>query len=98
VTRIRAKRPRLRLAPEAYRQLYREVLDRDGWRCQSCGRMENLQVHHIQPRGRLGDDAAENLVALCAECHRSAHNGNRSNSFLESGERSRFGDSTKVSV
>jgi predicted HNH restriction endonuclease len=35
--------------------------------------MEALQVHHIQPRGQLGDDAAENLVALCAECHRGIH-------------------------
>jgi 5-methylcytosine-specific restriction endonuclease McrA len=31
--------------------------------------MEDLQVHHIQPRGRLGDDAAENLITLCAACH-----------------------------
>jgi len=73
MTGIRAKRPRLRLDPEAYRKLCREVLERDGWRCQSCGRMENLQVHHIQPRSRLGDDTAENLVALCAKCHQEVH-------------------------
>src|ERR1700681_2927276 len=39
-----------------------KVLERDGWRCQSCGRMEDLQVHHIQRRSQLGDDTAENLV------------------------------------
>jgi HNH endonuclease len=70
---IRAKRPRLRLDPEAYRQLCREVLKRDGWRCQSCGRMEDLQVHHIQSRSRLSDDAEENLVTLCAKCRQEIH-------------------------
>ena len=70
---IRAKRPRLKLDPEAYRQLCQEVLNRDGWRCQSCGRREDLQVHHIQPRSRLGDDAEENLITLCSSCHQSLH-------------------------
>ena len=74
---IRAKRPRLRLDPEAYRQLCREVLERDGWPCQSCGHMEGLQVHHIQWRSHLGDDAAENLIALCASCHQEAHRQKR---------------------
>ena len=71
-----AKRPRLKLDAEAYRQLCHEVLDRDGWRCQSCGRLGGLQVHHIQPRSHLGDDAAENLVTLCAECHHRVHSAN----------------------
>ena len=35
---FRRKRPRLRLEPEAYRQLIREVLARNGWRCQDCGK------------------------------------------------------------
>jgi hypothetical protein len=61
LTGIRTNRPR-RLDPEAYRQLCREVLERDGWRCQSCGQMGNLQVHHIQWRSRLGNDTAENLI------------------------------------
>jgi 5-methylcytosine-specific restriction endonuclease McrA len=54
----------LRLDPEAYRLLCREVLERDGWRCQSCGRMEDLQVHHIQPRSGPGDDTAWNLLVV----------------------------------
>jgi 5-methylcytosine-specific restriction endonuclease McrA len=61
------------LEPEAYRELCREVLQRDGWRCQWCGRLEGLQAHHIQARSRLGDDAAENLITLCASCHQKAH-------------------------
>jgi len=70
---LRANRPRLRLDPEAYRQLSSEVLARGGWRCQDCGTARNLQVHHILTRGRLGDDAEENLIALCAGCHRARH-------------------------
>ena len=73
MTGIRFKRPRLKLNADAYRRLCREVLERDGWRCQSCGCIESLQVHHIQPRGRLGDDMAENLITLCVVCHQKAH-------------------------
>ena len=79
---MRAKQPRLRLDPEAYRQLCGEVLERDGWRCQSCGCIEGLQVHHIQPRSQLGDDAAENLIALCAQCHQKAHRQSLAASFV----------------
>ena len=70
------KRPRLQLEPGAYLRLRREVLTRDGWRCQCCGSMENLEVHHLQARSRSGDDAAENLITLCAECHRKTHERN----------------------
>lgn len=69
----RQKRPRLRLPREAYQLLHRQVLERDRWHCQNCGRSDQLEVHHIRPRSRLGDDAEENLVTLCSECHRSAH-------------------------
>ncbi len=73
LNRFKRKRPRLRLEPEAYRQLSRAVLARDGWRCQHCGTAQNLQVHHLRPRSRLGDDAEENLITLCAACHRAWH-------------------------
>jgi 5-methylcytosine-specific restriction endonuclease McrA len=64
---------RLRLDPEAYEALRQRMLRRDGWRCQSCGRMENLEVHHQRFRSRLGDDSEANLITLCAVCHASAH-------------------------
>jgi len=67
------RRPRLRLDRAAYAELHREVLIRDAWRCQLCGRPEKLEVHHIQSRSKLGDDTYENLITLCAECHRAAH-------------------------
>jgi 5-methylcytosine-specific restriction endonuclease McrA len=67
------KRPRLRLEAEDYRQLRLQILERDGWRCQHCGRRDQLQVHHIVSRSQLGADSGENLILLCADCHRSTH-------------------------
>jgi len=67
------KRPRLRLDPEPYEELRYEVLRRDGWRCQACGTMSNLEVHHKEFRSQSGDDAEENLITLCAACHDDLH-------------------------
>ena len=71
--RLRQKRPRLVLNPEEYDQLRKRVLNRDGWKCQSCGTSADLQVHHIVRRSQLGPDAIENLMTLCAGCHRREH-------------------------
>jgi hypothetical protein len=35
----------LRLDPTSYDSLRQQVLRLDGWRCQSCGTMSNLEVH-----------------------------------------------------
>ncbi len=75
MNRIRPKRPRLRLDSELYDQLRKQVLRRDGWTCQSCGKKSNLEVHHKQFRGRSGDDSEENLITLCTGCHLLLHRG-----------------------
>jgi 5-methylcytosine-specific restriction endonuclease McrA len=49
------------------------VLRRDGWRCQSCGTMSNLEVHHKQFRSQSGEDSELNLITLCAVCHETVH-------------------------
>ncbi len=67
------RQPRLRLEPDAYRQLTRKLLARDGWRCQDFGTSQNLQVHHLQSRSRLGGDVEERLITLCAGCHEARH-------------------------
>jgi 5-methylcytosine-specific restriction endonuclease McrA len=71
--KLRHRKPRLKLSPEEYRLLRKQVLERDGWRCQNCGSSANLQVHHIRKRSELGDDILDNLIALCASCHRNEH-------------------------
>jgi hypothetical protein len=39
------KRSPIRLEEGEYQQLREQVLRRDGWRCQFCGSMTNLEVH-----------------------------------------------------
>ncbi len=64
---------RIKLGKRIYRRLMKRVLERDGWRCQKCGSIENLQVHHQIRRSRQGNDSLENLVTLCAYCHMEEH-------------------------
>jgi 5-methylcytosine-specific restriction endonuclease McrA len=70
---IPAKSPRLRLDADAYRELHRRILERDGWRCQACGSMQHLQVHHLKFRSQSGADVEQNLITLCAACHAQMH-------------------------
>jgi 5-methylcytosine-specific restriction endonuclease McrA len=65
--------PRLRLDSTLYEQLRQEVLSRDRWRCQVCGSLAGVEVHHITPKGRHGDDTEENLITLCTDCHKKIH-------------------------
>ena len=69
----RAKVERLRLDPISYETLRQRVLRRDGWRCQSCGTMSNLEVHHKEFRSHAGDDSELNLITLCTGCHAQTH-------------------------
>ena len=57
----------------SYEVLRKQVLRRDGWRCQSCGTMSNLEVHHMEFRSHSGADSEENLITLCVNCHGRAH-------------------------
>lgn len=71
---MNAFKPNYVKAPlEAYNQLRRKILNRDGWRCQICGSASNLQVHHLQFRSALGDDTMDNLITLCNRCHNDVH-------------------------
>jgi len=70
---MRSKGAPLRLDPSSYESLRQKILRRDSWRCQLCGTMSNLEVHHRQFRSQGGDDSEKNLIALCSECHRTLH-------------------------
>ena len=70
---IRPKPAKLRLDPLSYESLRQQILRRDSWRCQSCGTMSNLEVHHRQFRTHSGADSEENLITLCATCHARVH-------------------------
>jgi len=42
----------------------------DGAECRLCPSRRELERHHLVPRSQRGDDVDENLVPLCAPCHR----------------------------
>lgn len=55
-----------------WRRLREQVLQRDCYTCQHCGRVclsENLCADHIINRARGGTDNLANLQTLCNECH-----------------------------
>ena len=64
-----------RLDPVSYENLRQRVLCRDRWRCQSCGTMSNLEVHHLRFRSHAGEDSEQNLIILCSTCHTAIHCG-----------------------
>jgi 5-methylcytosine-specific restriction endonuclease McrA len=53
----------------------KNVLRRDGQRCQYCGNRDSLTVDHVYPKSRGGPDTWENLVAACVPCNN--RKGNR---------------------
>src|SRR5438876_12354807 len=67
------KLKRIKLGQRAYRRLMKRIFERDGWRCQKCGSLEHLQIHHKVHRSQRGDDARRNLATLCAYCHLEEH-------------------------
>lgn len=46
------------------------VLERDYNKCQICNSRNNLHIHHIIKRKDGGNHEPENLITLCASCHR----------------------------
>ncbi|MGO9516751.1 MAG: HNH endonuclease [Candidatus Korobacteraceae bacterium] len=70
---IHPKAAPLRLDPSSYETLRQQILRRDGWRCQSCGSMSSLEVHHREFRSHSGEDSEENLITLCTACHERVH-------------------------
>ena len=46
------------------------VLERDGWRCVTCGRAGRLEVDHVQALDQGGKPyELANLQTLCRPCH-----------------------------
>jgi 5-methylcytosine-specific restriction endonuclease McrA len=73
MNQVRPKRASMRLEPDEYDTLRNQILHRDSWRCQSCGSMSNLEVHHKDFRSHSGEDSEENLITLCNDCHAAVH-------------------------
>jgi len=57
-----------------YCRLRFEILKRDNFTCQYCGKNPNeddikLHIDHIIPKSKGGKDIAENLIVSCEECN-----------------------------
>lgn len=70
----RAEERRIRVDRDAFERIKPKILERDGRRCRKCLRSAEehgviLHVHHINLNG--GDHRPENLITLCAFCHKS---------------------------
>ena len=53
-----------------------KLLKRANFGCVMCGwDRTTLDIHHILHRSKGGTDAHQNLIALCPNCHRLAHEG-----------------------
>ena len=55
----------------------KKIMERDGWKCQSCGSNKRLHAHHKlsfsqNPEHRLD---ISNGITLCRDCHLEAHGG-----------------------
>ena len=48
------------------------VVERDEETCVSCGSLAT-QVHHIIFKSHSGSNDERNLILLCNQCHRNAH-------------------------
>lgn len=49
--------------------VWRAIKDRCNNRCVYCDRRTYLQLEHLVPRSRGGDNSPENLAAACAKCN-----------------------------
>ena len=58
-------------------RLRRQALQRARYCCEAarCRNTQFLEVHHRIPHGNGGHDTLDNLVVLCASCHRALHEG-----------------------
>jgi|SRR5207302_7549980 len=63
---ILPKQAPLRLEQQDYQNLRDQVLRRDGWCCQLCGSISNLEVHHREFRSHGCADDERNLITLWA--------------------------------
>lgn len=51
------------------RNLYRAVMERDEYRCITCGTHLELTCDHIIPESKGGETSFENLQAMCMPCN-----------------------------
>ena len=67
-----------RIPSRQWRKLRAQVLLRDGFRCQVCGRAGKMEVDHIVPMEKGGHPTdPDGLQAICVPCHIDKTRGER---------------------
>lgn len=64
----------------AWRSRRQRALQLGHYRCAKCGSTTSLQVHHLSYQ-HLGHELDNELVVLCASCHRQVHNRSSSKHY-----------------
>jgi 5-methylcytosine-specific restriction protein A len=67
--------PRQMGNPPCYSVWRRLILERDGYKCNLCGKTKRLEVHHVIPVAFNGTLILEksNGITLCHLCHKKIH-------------------------
>ena len=68
-----------------WRKLSKQARQRDQGECTLCGSTNRVGAHHRIHRREGGPDTLENLISLCASCHRKAHAFKDIDQFLKDG-------------
>jgi 5-methylcytosine-specific restriction endonuclease McrA len=58
-----------------YEQKLRKQL-KQGSKCEVCGSIQNLQIHHYKPKSQGGKDEESNYIVVCSTCHKTFHGNN----------------------
>ncbi len=76
-SRLKQRGQRKRRERSAEDRFRREVLEAAGGICQRCGSVQDVEAHHLAPRGRNSGHPLlhdkRNGAALCWECHDEVH-------------------------
>ncbi len=62
-----------------YRQSLKKAKDKSWYRkikwqpCACCKKEMHLELHHIIPINKGGDNDARNLISVCSDCHKKIH-------------------------
>jgi len=63
--------------PKNWKELCKEKKKECGNKCQRCESQNVLEVHHIIPLSRGGNNSNLNLIVLCHACHTARHRKNK---------------------
>lgn len=66
-------------------------LQRDDYTCQECGSNDDLEAHHWEPYRFCYDNSLDNLVTLCAPCHREMHEKYKREGWTQEREQEFYG-------